>query len=94
MQRFEESLQRHKILEQIGKIHVKYKKPGKKLRRALAKLNKETEQLMRNAEKKCRRIKLGRIPFSPEAVLWITWIQVYRSLLRYHQGCIRNRSNL
>ena len=50
VQRLAESLQRHKFLEQMGRIHAKYKKPGKKLRQALAKLNKETEQLMRNAE--------------------------------------------
>ena len=94
VQGLEESLQRHKILERMGKIHATYKKSGKKLRQALAKLDKETEQLMRNTEKKCRWINLGRIPFSPEAALWITWMQVYRSLLRYHQGHIRNRENL
>ena len=76
VQRLKESLQRHKILEQMGRIHAKYKKPGKKLRQALAKLNKETEQLMRNTEKKCRWINLGRVPFSPEAALWITRMQV------------------
>ncbi len=76
VQRLAESLQRHKFLEHMGRIHAKYKKPGKKLRQALAKLDKETEQLMRNAEKKCWRIKSGRIPFSPEAVLWITRMQV------------------
>ena len=78
----------------MGKIHARYKKPGKKLRQTLAKLDKETEQLMRNTEKKCQQIKSGRIPFFPEAASWITWMQVYRSLLRYHQGRIRNRANL
>jgi hypothetical protein len=63
----------------------------------LAKLNqldREGEQYMRHAEKKCRRIKSGRIPFSPEALLWIHQCQVYRSLLRWHAGKIRNRGNL
>ena len=46
------------------------------------------------AEKKCRRIKSGRIPFSPEASKWIRRAQVYRSLLRLHAGKIRNRGNL
>ena len=82
VRRLEESLQRHRILERMGKIHATYKKLGKKLQQALAKLDNETEQLMRNAEKKCPRIKSGRIPFSPEAALWITRMQVYRSLLR------------
>jgi hypothetical protein len=49
---------------------------------------------MLNAEQKCRRIKSGRIPFLPEAALWIHRTQVYRSLLRYHRGLIRNRGNL
>jgi hypothetical protein len=49
---------------------------------------------MLNAEKKCRRIKSGRIPFSPEAALWIWRTQVYRSLIRYHDGLMQNRGNL
>ena len=46
------------------------------------------------AEKKCRRIKSGRIPFLPEASIWIQRAQEYLSLLRYHSGKILNRGNL
>jgi hypothetical protein len=49
---------------------------------------------MRYAEKHYRKIKSGRIPFSPEASLWICQTQVYRSLLKYHAGKICNRGNL
>jgi hypothetical protein len=49
---------------------------------------------MRYAEKRCQKIKSGRIPFSPDASLWIRRTQVYRLLLRYHAGKIRNRGNL
>ncbi len=49
---------------------------------------------MQHAEKKCWRIKLGRIPFLPKASLWIKWTQIYHSLLKYHAGKIRNRGNL
>jgi hypothetical protein len=49
---------------------------------------------MINTKKKCRKIKSGRIPFSPEAALWIHRLQVYQSLLHYHNGYIRNRGNL
>jgi hypothetical protein len=49
---------------------------------------------MINAKEKCRKIKSGRIPFLPEAALWFCRSQVYRSLLRYHNGHIRNRGNL
>jgi hypothetical protein len=63
----------------------------------LAKLNKldqEGEQYMKHAEKKCRQIKSGRIPFSPEASLWIFQYQVYHSLLRWHARKIWNRGYL
>jgi hypothetical protein len=35
----------------------------------LNKLDKEGEEYMKHAEKKCWRLKSGRIPFSPEALL-------------------------
>lgn len=45
----------------------------------------------RQDEKKCRRkIKSGRIPFLPEASVWIRRKQVYESLLRYKLGKIWN----
>ena len=34
--------------------------------------------------------ELGRIPFSSEALLWIRQCQVYQSLLRWHDGKLRN----
>ncbi len=49
---------------------------------------------MKHAEKKCCRLKSGRIPFSPEASLWIRQSQVYRLLLRWHAGKICNCRNL
>lgn len=49
---------------------------------------------MKHAEKKCRKIKAGRIPFSPEAAKWIRRVQVYKSLLRFMQKGKGNRGNL
>ncbi len=60
----------------------------------LNKLDQEGEAYMKHAEKKCHRLKLGRVPFSPEALLWICQCQIYRSLLRWRAGKIRNRGNL
>jgi hypothetical protein len=54
----------------------------------------EGKQYMKHCEKKCRKIKSGRIPFSPESSVWIRRKQVYESLLRYKEGKIRNHSNL
>ena len=52
------------------------------------------KQYMAHAEKKCRKIKSGRIPFSPESAIWIRRKQVYNSLLKYRQGRIKNKANL
>ena len=52
------------------------------LKRGLDALDVEMRQYMYAAEKKCRRVESGRIPFSPEASKWIRKAQVYRSLLR------------
>jgi hypothetical protein len=49
---------------------------------------------MKHAEKKCCRLKSGQIPSSPEALLWICQCQVYRSLLRWHNGKLQNYGNL
>ncbi len=64
------------------------------LLKKLNQLDREREQYMKHAKKKCRRIKLGCIPFSPEASLWIHQCQVYRSLLRWDAGKIGNQGNL
>jgi hypothetical protein len=63
-------------------------------RRRLNKLDTEIGQYMRYTERKCHKIKLGQIPFSPKASLWIRRTQVYRSLLKYHAGRIKNRGNI
>ncbi|KAL7521202.1 hypothetical protein ACHAWX_005896 [Stephanocyclus meneghinianus] len=49
---------------------------------------------MHHAEKHCRKLKSGRIPFSPEAAMWIKRTLCYRALLRYWAGKIKNRGNL
>ncbi len=47
-----------------------------------------------HVERKCWQIKSGRIPFSPEAALWIKRTQVYQSLLKHHAGRIKKKGNL
>ena len=66
----------------------------KDIARTLNKLDQEREAYMMHAEKKCCRLESGQIPFSLEASLWIHQCQVYRSLLRWHNGKLRNYSNL
>jgi len=49
---------------------------------------------MKHIEKKFRRLKSGRISFSPESVIWIKREQIYKSLLEYQLGQNKNRGNL
>ena len=93
LKQLEENLSRHRLIERLGQVHTTCNS-RRSFRRGLNKLDRQSWEIMLNAEKKCRRIKSGRIPFSPEAVLWICQTQVYRSLLRYHKRLIRNRGNL
>jgi hypothetical protein len=83
----------HRLLEWMVAVATS-DQPKAEIVKALNKLDKEGEAYMKHAEKKCRRLKFGCIPFSPEASLWIQQSQVYRSLLRWHAGKIRNRGNL
>ena len=54
----------------------------------------EATQHRRHAERKCRRIKCRKSPFSPESAVWIRRRQVYVFALRFHAGRINNRANL
>ena len=57
-------------------------------------IHQEGVQYMHHAEHKFHFIKSGRIPFSPDSSIWIRRCQVYRSILRYHAGKMKNWSNL
>jgi hypothetical protein len=78
--RYNKALQRnilwHRLLEWMVKV-ASSEKPKAEIVTALNKLDKEGEAYMKHAEKKCRRLKSGHIPFSPEALLWIRQSQVY-----------------
>ncbi len=93
LEKLEDGLARHRLIERLGQLHVTHKRKHA-FQRGLNRLDKQSRDIMLYAERKCRQIKSGRIPFSPEAALWIRRTQVYRSLLRYHGGLIWNRGNL
>ena len=84
---------RHRVIERIGRAH-ETSKTKQQCKAKLECIDQETKEQMKASEKRCRRIKSGRIPFSPESSRWIRRAQVYRSVLRYHAGKIRNRGNL
>jgi hypothetical protein len=68
--------------------------PKEDMAQTLNKLDQEGEAYMKHTEKKCHRLKSSRIPFSPEALLWIRQCKVYYSCLRWHTGKLRNYGNL
>ena len=86
-------IQEHRLIERAGLLERSNASEEKYIA-GLIRLDDELTHYMRHAEKKCRKIKSGRIPFSPEASMWIRRTQVYRSLLKYQAGKIRNRGNL
>ena len=70
--------------------------PGQKaeLKQKLDFIDTEKKDYMLSAMKKCRRIGSKKIPFSPKSSKLIHRAQVYRLILRFHAGKIRNRNNL
>ena len=89
----EKNLLHHKNIQRLGAAHESSIHKSVVKERVDA-IDRETKQYMVHSEKKCRRIKSGKIQFSPESAVWIRRRQVYRSILRYHGGKIRNRGNL
>ena len=60
----------------------------------MEKVDEQSKELMVNAEKRCRKLKCGKIPFLPEASLWIKHCQFYHTLLRALSGNKINQGNL
>jgi hypothetical protein len=72
----------------LHKTHTGGYSDGEKARRVMI-IDEEGKAYMRHAKKICRKIKCCRIPFAPEAAIWIQQVQVYHSLLQYHKGKIK-----
>jgi hypothetical protein len=88
--RLKEKILHHGLLERVGKVHDS-DLPQEEKKRHLDRIDMESKNYMKNSKKQCRKIKSGRIPFSPEAAKWIRRAQVYRLLLRFVRGKGCNR---
>jgi hypothetical protein len=89
----ENNIIRHHLIERLHEAHMGDYTAAERAKR-VTKIDEEGKAYMRHAEKICRKIKSCRIPFLPDAALWIRRVQVYYSLLRYHRGRVKNRGNL
>jgi hypothetical protein len=87
------NITRHCLLERTYNAHTGTCSKEVWAKRII-KINKEGKAYMRRAKKICRKIKCCRIPFLPEAAIWIRRVQVYSSILCYHKGRIKNCGNL
>lgn len=86
---------RHKVVERLE--HLSRPSPHKSaadVEEALQRLDTESANLMRAAEKRCRKLKSGLIPFSPDAVKWIRRKIVLSSIVAFKKGARKNQGNL
>ncbi len=89
----EKNIVQHCLIEHLHKAHMGNYSAAERAKRVIV-IDKEGKAYMRHREKICHKIKSCRIPFSPEASIWIRRVQVYYSLLRYHKGRVKNQGNL
>ncbi len=89
----ETNITRHRLLERLHNAHTGIYSDKIRAKKIIA-IEEEGKAYMMRVEKICRKIKCCRIPFSPEAKIWIRRVQVYSSILRYHRGKVKNRGNL
>ena len=90
---YERNVIRHRLIEKLEAAQRCRDK--KEALRRFEQLDKDSGQFMVRAEKKCRKFKTGRIPFSPESVMsWIKRKQIYQSLLEYRLGKRKNKGTL
>jgi hypothetical protein len=93
IQSLESNIIQHRLIERLHEAHTGDYTAEERAKRVII-IDEEGKAYMRHAVKICHKIKSCRIPFSPEAALWIRRVQVYHSLLRYHKGRVKNRGNL
>ena len=91
-EKLEEKIVEHRLNSRLLKAERQCTS-NEELRKEMDKIDADSKQYMLHAEKKCRKMKSGRIPFSPEASVWIRRRQAYESLLKLKDKKIRNKSN-
>jgi hypothetical protein len=89
----EDNIVWHCLIERLHEVHTSYWTHEEKQCRVCL-IDKVGKEYMKHAEKVCRKIKCCRIPYSPEASIWIRCTQVYYSLIKLHKGKIQNKGNL
>ncbi len=81
----EANIIRHRLIEKMGMAHTQSTNK-EEIQWKINRIDQQSKQYMKYAAKTCRKIKSGRICFSPESVIWIKREQIYKSLVLYKQG--------
>ena len=93
IRRLEKNIEKHRLREKLMEVHNS-DLSKEQMKAKLDKLDEISRDFMLNAERKSRKVRNGKIPFSPEASLWIKRMQFFRTLLKYWAGKSVNRGNL
>ena len=91
--RLEDLVLEHRIIERMGDVHENSRTEEQAKKRMDA-VDREFKEYKKNAEKGCRKIKSGSIPFAPESEVWIRRHRVYSTLMSLLNGHQVNRGNL
>ncbi len=83
----------HRLIKKLGEAHTGGKSK-EEVQTKITNIDRDSLQYMKHVAKKSRKLKSGRICFSPESVIWIKKEQIYNLLVEYSLGHNKNRENL
>ena len=90
---FENLMLEHKLIERLGKSHES-SFVAQIVKENINNIDIESKQCIAHAEKKCIKIKSGKISLLPDSILWINRWKTYWILMGYHAGNRINKGNL
>ena len=79
-------LRRHRVKEKLDYIQAHYSSNHPRLRKALNSVDRVISEGMRHAEKKCRKIRAGTVPYSPQLAEAGAKIKLWSLVIRHHLG--------
>ncbi len=74
--RLEKKIIKHRLIEHKGRVYAA-RLSSIEAKQQMDIIDAKSKQYMKSAEKKCHKIKSGRIPYSPKSARWIRRLQVY-----------------